>query len=69
MSKIVIDRPPSPLPPLARTARKWVLKAEWAKRAAERAPETSGSETEAIHASPKAFNRFIRRMLFWKEVQ
>lgn len=69
MTKIVIDRPPSPLPPLPRPARKWVPRDQWAKRAAERAPETMSGETDAIHASPEAFDRFIRRMLFWKEVQ
>lgn len=48
MTKIVIDRPPSPLPPLASPARKWVPRAEWAKRAAERAPETSVGERRGI---------------------
>lgn len=59
MTKIVIDRPPSPLPPLASPARKWVPQAEWAKRAAERAPEAYGSETDA-------FEQVIRKLLFWK---
>lgn len=46
MTKIVIDRPPSPIPPLPRTARVWVPQAMWAERAAERAPEASSGEAD-----------------------
>lgn len=48
MTKIVIDRPPSPIPPLPRTARQWVPQAMWAEKAAERAHEASGSERRGI---------------------
>lgn len=56
MTKIVIDRPPSPLPPLTAPARKWVPKAEWAKRAAERDQRASVSEPLDIGAK-------LRRLL------
>lgn len=62
MSKIFITRPPSPLPPLPSPARKWKRREDWTAEPAERDPEPSVSETEA-------FDRFIRRILFWKEVQ
>lgn len=60
MTKIVIDRPPSPLPPLASPARKWVPKAEWAKRTAERAPSASLSD-------PDGFVQKIRGLLGVKQ--
>jgi|GEM_PF-6884348 len=60
MTKIVIDRPPSPLPPLASPARKWVPQAEWAKRAAERAAAASSSD-------PDGFVAKIRELLGVKQ--
>ena len=74
MTKIVIDRPRDPLAGMidqhrGRFARKWRVPVSEVEDPAERAPEASLSEMEAAQANPEAFDSFIRRILFWKEVQ
>ncbi len=66
---IRIPKPSPPIPLLPRTARKWVPRDQWCKKDSECATEPSVPEMEDIHASTEAFERFIRRILFWREVQ
>lgn len=74
MSKIVIDRTRDPLAGMIASyrgayARKWRVPVPEASEAGEARPAASVAEPDAIHDSPEAFDRFIRRFLFWKEVQ
>lgn len=48
MTKIVINRPPSPLPPLPRAWRKWRRREDWAAEPAERDPGPSVGETDGF---------------------
>ena len=74
MTKIVINRPRDPLSGMIASyrsayARKWRVPVSEVEEPAERAPETTSGEADAIHANPEAFDRLIRNLLFWKKVQ
>lgn len=48
MTKIVITRPPSPLPPLQSPARKWRRREEWTAEPDERDPAASSSDADGF---------------------
>lgn len=55
--RVVINRPPCPLPVLARPARKWLPRDRWARQAEEARPAATSGETDAFVAK-------IRGLLF-----
>ncbi len=70
---IRIPKPRDPLAGMiasyrASYARKWRLPVSDASQTEEARPAASVAEPDAIHDNPEAFDRFIRRFLFWKEV-
>ncbi len=69
MTRIVIEKPPSPIPLISRPARKWLPRDRWGSQTEEVRPAATLGEPDSIHDTPEAFDRFIRRFLFWKEVQ
>lgn len=50
MTKIVIDRPPQPIPVLPRTARKWRRREEWGTEPAGLAPEPTSGDPDSFVA-------------------
>ncbi len=56
MTKIVIDKPPCPIPVLARPARKWRKREEWASQTEEAPPAPPVAESLDIGAK-------LRRLL------
>jgi hypothetical protein len=74
IQRIVIPKPRDPLAGMIATyrgayARKWRVPVEDTSQTEEARPAATSGETDAIHDNPEAFDRFIRRFLFWKEVQ